>query len=163
MNFLRKLGKCFSHDLTDNLSLSVQICCQEEVKKENDSNCKAFCVACKHKKKTKTKNLSQIRCLFSEPISSLTQNQNKEKELFLKIASSRTFFCNVSWKQELQRVRWPWPQTFTHRSSHRAVFYENICMFNNKQFIKSYKVTLSKVLAQTVKTGHQIHSVVSQM
>ena len=38
--------------------------------------------------------------LRSELTSCLRENQNKEKELFLKISSSQTFSCNTSSQQE---------------------------------------------------------------
>ena len=72
----------------------------EEKKEEgNNDTCKAFCDThkCRKKKKDKTKTISwwQLTRLCPEPASRLTEYQNKDKELFWKIASSRTLSCNA--------------------------------------------------------------------
>ena len=51
----------------------------------------------------KTRSQWQFRCLRSEPKSRLRENQNRDKQLFLKIVLSRTISCNPSPQQE-QRV-----------------------------------------------------------
>ena len=45
---------------------------------------------------TKTRSRWKLKCFRSEPRICLSENQNKEKQLFLKIASSGTFSCNAS-------------------------------------------------------------------
>ena len=50
--------------LTSNFGQSVQICCREKEKEENNSNCKAFCVTRKRKKKSSIRvELIQITSL----------------------------------------------------------------------------------------------------
>ena len=110
--------------------------------------------------KNVARNPWRHRRLRSEPTSRLRENQNREKELFLKIASSRIFsyYCFITgWTTkslgELD-LKFLIIDMHSQKQSTRCVPWKNNCMFYNTQIIllnivgNKAKVRISKRVFQ---------------
>ena len=79
----------------------------------------------------------------SEPVSCLRENQNKEKQLFWKIASSPTFFNMLYHSQIVREFRLTWlAAAANERRSLKIAALVDI-------------ISLRKTRAQTIQNGHQ--------